>query len=93
MWTRLDVAGSAAAAPFLNGEELAHGRLASEIAESRKQRLSLARECKKKPKVDFVQRLSELKEKMKNFWIMMICTCLCIYGLVSTRKDMLNYSA
>lgn len=56
----LDVAGLAAAAPFLNGEELAHGRLASESQNERKQRLSL--EGVKKTEGAFVQRLSELKE-------------------------------
>lgn len=58
---RLDIAGLAAAAPFLNGEELAHGRLASESLDEEKQRLSL--EGVRKAEDVFVQRLSELKER------------------------------
>lgn len=57
----LDIAGLAASAPFLNGEELAHGRLASDSQDEEKQRLSL--EGLERSEKAFMQRLSELKEQ------------------------------
>lgn len=56
---QLDVAGLAAMAPFLNGEELAHGRLAADSANEERQHLSL--DGVEKMEKAFARRISELK--------------------------------
>ena len=57
---QLDVAGLAAMAPFLNGEEVAHGRLAADSANEERQHLSL--DGVEKMEKAFARRISELKD-------------------------------